>query len=306
MKINFIKKKTVTPIRWIFYILTAWILCNSGTEGVPALAINRNLSTPDIIPILKQTDQECIALGKLLQQSDLKQFYDKANTMLDDIDILAEKGVQTAELQRLFWVFYYVSAASLFHPDYDENTEDTFDESLDYEVKYDIQKEMEKLSRNLTDIAATHQIKKEELASLLSQYSSAIVLAFRNSYDKNLKEKHQRMAADYDKKEIAWEDEYIKKGENPPLQAMADKRINFENKVILHEIRNSKAYQILENSLEETWLSLLLTCYPGQTAVVKRYLNAGGYETKELRDLLNRTVGRTKNTEFLYKGLGKK
>ncbi|MCC8148779.1 hypothetical protein [Akkermansia sp.] len=306
MKTDSINKKTGIHGSRFFYILAAWLFCSSEIVGLPAFALGNNLSMPDTISALKQTDPECVALGKLLQKPDMKQFYDKANTMLDDIDVLREEGLETAELTRLFWVFYYVSAAPLFHIDYDENTENIFDESLDYDVKYDIQNEMEKLSRNLTDIAAKHQIKNEELASLLSQYSSAIILAFRSSYDKNLKEKHQRMSADYDKKETAWEEEYIKKGENPPLQAMADKRINFENKIIVHEIRNNKAYQMLETSLEKKWLSVLLKCYPGQTAVLKRYLNAGGYESKEIPDLLNRTVGRNKNTEFLYKGFGKK
>ena len=91
-----------------------------------------------------------------------------------------------------------MASAPTFHLDYDEHTENTFDEGMDYEVKLNIQYDMEKLSRSLESVSARHPIDKESAAALLAQYSSAIVLAFRKDYNKDLKEKHRRMVMEYD------------------------------------------------------------------------------------------------------------
>ena len=280
-------------------MLLVWMLFHAGIEGAQADTAGGNLPSPGTIALLQTEDEECIALGKLLQQSKLEQFYSKADTMLDNIDTLKGEDLRLSELKRLFWVFYHVASAPTFHLDYDEHTENTFDEGMDYEVKLNIQYDMEKLSRSLESVSARHPIDKESAAALLAQYSSAIVLAFRKDYNKDLKEKHRRMVMEYDQKEA------VLKEESSLFNTLVDKRINFENKIIIHEIRNNKVQQTLQNSLERIWLTLLLQCCPEQPAAVKRYIRNAGYEEKEIPALLHRTVGKTKNTEFLYDALEK-
>lgn len=124
-------------------MLLVWMLFHAGIEGAQADTAGGNLPSPGTIALLQPEDEECIALGKLLQQSKLEQFYSKADTMLDNIDTLKGEDLRLSELKRLFWVFYHVASAPTFHLDYDEHTENTFDESMDYEVKLNIQYDME-------------------------------------------------------------------------------------------------------------------------------------------------------------------
>ena len=109
---------------------------------------------------------------------------------------------------------------------------------MDYEVKLNIQYDMEKLSRSPESVSARHPIDKKSAAALLAQYSSAVVLAFRKDYNKDLKEKHRLMVMEYDQKEAVLKEEYAEKEESSLVNTLVDNRINFENKIIIHEIRN--------------------------------------------------------------------
>lgn len=53
------------------------------------------------------------------------------------------------------------------------------------------------------------------------------------------------------------------------------------------------------------FVEMLVNLFPGQSGAVKNYLRMAGYADKEIPDLINRTVGRTPATEFLYKGMPK-
>ena len=306
MKTFFSNANITSMTSGLFSMLLVWMLFHAGIEGAQADTAGGNLPSPGTIALLQPEDEESIALGKLIQQSKLEQLYSTADTMLDYIHTLKGEVFRLSDLNRHFWVISHVASAPTFHLDYDEHTENTFDESMDYEVKLNIQYDMEKLSRSPESVSARHPIDKKSAAALLAQYSSAVVLAFRKDYNKDLKEKHRLMVMEYDQKEAVLKEEYAEKEESSLFNTLVDKRINFENKIIIHEIRNNKVQQTLQNSLERIiWLTLLLQCCPEQPAAVKRYIRNAGYEEKEIPALLHRTVGKTKNTEFLYDALEK-
>lgn len=123
MKTFFSNANITSMTSGLFSMLLVWMLFHAGIEGAQADTAGGNLPSPGTIALLQPEDEECIALGKLLQQSKLEQFYSKADTMLDNIDTLKGEDLRLSELKRLFWVFYHVASAPTFHLDYDEHTE---------------------------------------------------------------------------------------------------------------------------------------------------------------------------------------
>ena len=70
-------------------------------------------------------------------------------------------------------------------------------------------------------------------------------------------------------------------------------------------MRNNAA-KMRTDSLEKTFLNLLVEYFPGNAALVRKYIKLAGYSDKEIPNLIDRTVGRESKTEFLYKGAGRK
>lgn len=284
-------------MRTFFYLIL-------GLFGSLSFAHADVLPKPDMIAVFGQQDQDTAALQVLLKKGNLEEFYHHAGMLVEGIDELKGEELQIPDLKKLFWVYYYVVLAPLYQIDYDEKTECRFEEGTDYETKKDMLRGMESLSWNIKKIADKHHIKKEDLSKLLVHYSSVIVKTYRQAYDRDLETKHQKMVDEYQKKEDEWTAK--EDVDDTLLNLLNDRRINFDNKIILHENRNDEIKGNLDDFIEPEWLNILLRCYPGQAATLKRYLSMGGYEDKEVPGLLNRTLGRTKETECLYKGFGKK
>lgn len=70
-------------------------------------------------------------------------------------------------------------------------------------------------------------------------------------------------------------------------------------------MRNNAA-KMRTDSLEKTFLNLLVEYFPGNAALVRKYIKLAGYSDKEIPDLIDRTVGREPKTKFLYKGARQK
>lgn len=69
--------------------------------------------------------------------------------------------------------------------------------------------------------------------------------------------------------------------------------------------RNDDMKYEIEEWLEEDLIRILVGYFPGRAAEARQYIRMAGYEDKEINGLVDRTLGRAKETEFLYRG-GKK
>lgn len=68
----------------------------------------------------------------------------------------------------------------------------------------------------------------------------------------------------------------------------------------------SNSAQYIIKSKKRGFIRELMTCFPTKAREVRKYLNLAGYEDKEIPALLDRTVGRVPEADYLYKGLPKR
>ena len=66
--------------------------------------------------------------------------------------------------------------------------------------------------------------------------------------------------------------------------------------------RNRSMKRIIEEWLEKRLIRILVGYFPGHTAEARQYIRMAGYEDREINRLVDRTLGRAKETEFLYRG----
>ena len=57
---------------------------------------------------------------------------------------------------------------------------------------------------------------------------------------------------------------------------------------------------------EKDFMILLVDLFPGKTGEVRKYIKMAGYTDQDIHALVDRTVGRDRETEFLYKGRSKR
>ena len=69
MKTFFSNANITSMTSGLFSMLLVWMLFHAGIEGAQADTAGGNLPSPGTIALLQPEDEECIALGKLLQQS---------------------------------------------------------------------------------------------------------------------------------------------------------------------------------------------------------------------------------------------
>lgn len=65
--------------------------------------------------------------------------------------------------------------------------------------------------------------------------------------------------------------------------------------------RNQSMKFWLEEWLEEDFVRILVGYFPGRTAEARRYIRLAGYGDGEIDALVDRTLGRSERTEFLYR-----
>lgn len=77
---------------------------------------------------------------------------------------------------------------------------------------------------------------------------------------------------------------------------------SWEDQFIVAQDRNRSMKRSIEEWLEEGLIRILVGYFPGRTAEARQYIRMAGYEDREINSLVDRTLGRTRETEFLYRG----
>mgnify|MGYP000773070545 FL=1 len=108
--------KTVNHVlHIIIFICLGWSL--SSAEGH---SFDHELMPPDSIHIRRSTEGHAPLLKSLLEQNDLKAFYQHAKTVLTAINKLQHDGVMTREEAcDMIWSLYLIGGAPMYEaPDY--------------------------------------------------------------------------------------------------------------------------------------------------------------------------------------------
>ena len=189
--------KTVNHVlHIIIFICLGWSL--SSAEGH---SFDHELMPPDSIHIRRSAEGHAPLLKSLLEQNDLKAFYQHAKTVLSELNAMRRHGTMTREEAcDMIWSLYLISGAPMYEaPDYDSVQPWLYKDERDNDIaaKSGVISALsimdtKQMSRNLG-------IHEQRLKHLHAAYAAAII--------KRLKSLH---LPDFGKKETALKDEIIR------------------------------------------------------------------------------------------------
>ena len=268
-----------------------------------AAVLGQAVPTPACLESFKSPPAELSGLREKLKQGKLREFYAGADDMLGQCASVDNKQITREELALQLWLFHDIATAPLYPADYDKATPESIFDDKDQDVKQDMLSFLHVMSRDAAPMARRLHLREKTLCDLLATYAACTYAQFRRHYDPDLEAKHEALKKSFIPLNRKYVEEALKKKEignliNPQYRV-------FLNKLVVNYNRN----ELLKNYLSILWMEefveMLVTLFPGQSGAVKNYLRMAGYADREIPDLINRTVGRTPATEFLYKGMPK-
>jgi hypothetical protein len=273
------------------------LLSLSFIHGAPAV-LNPNVEKPPYPDFIKHSQYSACGLKDLLAQGKLEDFYKRSKKLLKENGRVEDKN--TEQCQNELWTFYYIAAAPLFQMDASPEIPASWreDKTLDYDVKTSAARYI--ATQDIDRLAAVLSVSREKIAGLYALYAAKILHDIKQNYDPDLGEKQKRqLQEEEEKKRLLYRDRKI------DINQANLRSILIHNKISTEDLRNNAA-KMRTDSLEKTFLNLLVEYFPGNAALVRKYIKLAGYSDKEIPNLIDRTVGRESKTEFLYKGAGRK
>lgn len=237
--------------------------------------------------LLKEPYPPLWHLEEMLKKGELEPFYMCTYRLLQiycQINISDLKGQQCRELYRLCGL---VAAASFYQVDF----------SGEYRWKYgrrtgdlDMKQAADTCLSRIVDreSAARMQVNRKELGRFSALYGAAILRGAREERAATTDEKLKKLRKEGEKnwkkvwregREFSWEDHFM-----------------------VAQNRNENMNRSIKEWLEKELIRILVGYFPGRTAEARQYIRMAGYQDSEINDLVDRTLGRSKQTEFLYRG----
>lgn len=221
-------------------------------------------------------------LKKHIDSGDLVAFYKEATQIFRSWPDLDPNGYTDIIYIDRMWVCYYVANAPMFKTDFDETVSYPFRDDDDISAKISTVSCIERFVRQ--DILNSGlSLKSKSIREQMMAYCARIFRDFRSAYDPDLEAKVEMM-----------------KKTPKPVKSLIHAKI-LHNKYSINTRRNTKLLSNME-SYEEDFVQPLIKFYNGKAHEVRKLIKAAGYTDEEGADLIDRTVGRNKNTEFLYQG----
>lgn len=254
--------------------------------------IEKSLSVPRYRDILVDQNNPIVQLKKLYDQNRFREFYEEANELLIKMSQQKDKITTPDSIKNELWMFYLISSAPFLDLESDDNVKWMSNHlDLDYEVK---QKIVWRISPK--DFLENSGIKDKNgidvslNRELFLSYFSNLLKQFRKEVDPNFNEKIK-----------LFEKEVIK---NDDLMKDDRARTMVMNRISIKEGRNFSAQRAVKK-LEKDLMKILIWAYPTKALEVKKYIRLAGYSDEEIPYLLDRTVGRVREANYLYKGFPK-
>ena len=287
--------KTVNHVlHIIIFICLGWSLSPAGGHS-----FDHELMPPDSIHIRRSAEGHAPLLKSLLEQNDLKAFYQHAKTVLSELNAMRRHGTMTREEAcDMIWSLYLISGAPMYEaPDYDSVQPWLYKDERDNDIaaKSGVISALsimdtKQMSRNLG-------IHEQRLKHLHAAYAAAII--------KRLKSLH---LPDFGKKETALKDEIIRSHPaNPDGNVIGSDIKDYEwthrwNNLVTFSSRNSMYHSYVSKIMEKRFIPMLVKYFPDQAGKVVKYIRKAGYGDGEVLDLIDRTAGYNSNTAYLYQG----
>ena len=285
-------------MKHIFYIIPI-ILFGCNFSSAEEHSFDHELMPPDSIHIRRSAEGHAPLLKSLLEQNDLKAFYQHAKTVLSELNAMRRHGTMTREEAcDMLWSLYLISGAPMYEaPDYDSVQPWPYKDERDNDIaaKSGVISALsimdtKQMSRNLG-------IHEQRLKHLHAAYAAAII--------KRLKSLH---LPDFGKKETALKDEIIRSHPaNPDGNVIGSDIKDYEwthrwNNLVTFSSRNSMYHSYVSGFMEKIFVPMLVKYFPDQAGEVVKYIRKAGYGDGEVLDLIDRTAGYNSNTAYLYQG----
>lgn len=263
--------------KYIFFLfLIAACLCQAN-DG---LKLQRDLPEPACRNEASIQDGFAPRLKKHLDAGDLVAFYKEARLIVREMPVLKADECTNEEYADRMWVIYYIANAPLFKTDFDPTWWYSFRDDDDISAKASLFNCIQSYVRvgELDRLALDNKI----IRSQMMTYYAQVFKDFRGMYDPNIREK-------------------IEAAKEAEVNCTIEQLQILHNKCSIGSRRNEKIKSNLE-AREEFFVETLVRLYPGKEMDVRKYIRMAGYTDDEMCDLIDRTVGRTGSTGFLYKG----
>lgn len=255
---------------------------------VPAFS-NIRLPIPSTINNLNKQNPELLQLKRQLDEGNIISFYQAADDMLEKTDLYNKRDVTPQELRDGLFLCYLIATAPFIDVNRHSNVVWLMNYTdLDYEVK-------DYMASSVPFAALTSKhssLPEKEKALRFYLTARALVLQqFRSGFDHVF--------------EAIWICSEMLLDYAPQLTGDREAAGEFANRLATNEARNNKLRNIIPRR-ERIFVRELMQCFPTKAAEVKKYLRMAGYSDKEIPALLDRTVGRVPEAQYLYKGLPKR
>ena len=248
---------------------------------------NSQLSLPAAIRNTDKQSPELLQLKKLLDDGDIIPFYQAADKMLKEARRYHKKIVTPRELADGLFLCHLITTAPFIDLNKSSNVEWLANyNNIDHKVK-------EFMSRSIPFAALTDKnVKLPGKEEALRFYLTATAMV--------LKQFHSQMDYAFEATQICT---YMIIDHASGLST--DKATDLFNKTSAQSSRNYDIQSIIKNQ-DSGFIRELMKCFPAKAVEVKKYLHMAGYEDREIPALLDRTVGRVPQAEYLYRSLPKR
>lgn len=252
-----------------------------------AIVLDKTVPIPPHREVLKNPSSDAAHLKSLLDEGKLRDFYLKADYFFTKMDTVKDEDFTEETLADRLWVYYYYVAAPTLPTDADKDLEWVRDHNdLDFNMKDSLGRFIGRHKPKL--LAKRLSYRQQELAELLASYYAGVMKTLYANYDPWWKEKDKKLREEKDERKMSVEERTLWRNRMS--------RLNSRNNMVGHRLR----FQ------EKDFMKFLMLCFPGKSAMIRKYISQAGYRDDEVEELIALTLGKNAQTEFLLKSLPNK
>ncbi len=263
-------------------LLATSFIC-AQAMGQP-LQFDKDLAKPRDFNVPEDLGRQSAKFKQTLDQGDLKGFYALVRPFFNEMNKLDRSAITREELIDRLWSFYFICAAPLYEVDVNTGDPWPYDNNDDLSSKSGVARFI--YTTNMEEASDITGIPERQLKKLGAVYFSYAIKTLRDSYVHGFNEKEDKLV---EQAFVTFKDDFHQVQNN-------------QSKISIQSGRNNKIEHILNRILEEEFVEMLVNYYPSHANEVIKYIKLAGYQDDEISKLIDRTVGRTSKTEYLYKG----